>query len=286
MRVSLLSLLFVILIGANTVLGEEDQAKSSQAEEKKAASPVKTKLFEAMDQGLIDVKITTYSSLDAKVTVKNKSGVHLLVELPETFAAVPLAQFGDDFGGGDGGGRRGGRGGGSGRGGSGGGNNGGNQSSGGGFGSSGGFGGGGGMGGGGWSLPPEKILRQDVKTVCLEHGKKEPKRHIDYVIRPLNTVTDKPEVHKLCALVGNRAVDQDAAQAAVWHYNNGLSWEELANKRIRERIDSPRTVQYFSQQQIMYAMTLGKKIEDIVKKEAEERKKEKPQSSSYAGDLN
>ncbi len=49
-----------------------------------------------------------------------------------------------------------------------------------------------------------------------------------YELKPLATVTDKPEVQMLCELVGSGDVDQDAAQAAVWHYNNGLTWEELA----------------------------------------------------------
>lgn len=283
MRVSFLSLLVAFLLMPTFVMADEVVTENAPEKGKSSKDPVQTKLFEAMEQGLIDVKITTHSAFDAKVTVRNKSGVHLLVELPETFAAVPVAQFGDDFGGGGGGGGgRGSRGGGRGGGGGGGGQN---QSSGGGFGGGGGGGMGGmGGGGGGWSLPPEKILRQDVKTVCLEHGKKEPKRHINYVVRPLETVTDKPEVHKICALVGNRAVNQDAAQAAVWHYNNGLTWEELANKRIQERVDSPQTVQYFSPEQIMYAMNLGKKIEELVAKEKKGQPK-KPQSS-YAEDLN
>ncbi len=272
MKISTFSWLFVLFFAAYSVCAAEKKAESVTSPDTKTGGantvnePVRTKLFEAMEQGLIDVQIKTYSSLDAKVTVKNKSGRHLLVELPETFAAVPLAQF-DDFGGGgdEGGGGRSNRGGGSSSSGSGGGN----QSSGGGF-------GGGGMsggGGGGWSLPPEKIIRQNVKTVCLEHGKKEPKRHIDYVVRPLESVTDKPEVHKLCALVGRQAVNQSAAQAAVWHYNNGLSWDFLANKRIRTRIDTPATVQYFSRQQIAYAMALGKKVEIAVTKDALAREK-------------
>ncbi|MDR1141092.1 MAG: hypothetical protein LBL62_05310, partial [Planctomycetaceae bacterium] len=211
----------------------------------------------------------------------NKSGLPLRINLPETFAAVPLGQFDDlGMGGGDGGGRRGGRSGGGSRGG--GGSGGGAQTTGGGF--------GGGMGGmsGGWSIPPEKIVRQDVNMVCLEHGKREPARHMNYELRPLSSVTDKPEVHALCNLVGNGAVDQDAAQAAVWHYNSGLSWEELSNKQHKPRVDSPNTVSYFSQEQMLYAMTLGKQIEEKIAKEEEEKKKESAKnkkSPSYADEL-
>ena len=136
---------------------------------------------------------------------------------------------------------------------------------------------------GGWSIPPEKIVRQNVNMVCLEHGKREPARHMDYELRPLGSVTDKPEVHALCNLVGNGAVDQNAAQAAVWHYNSGLSWEELANKQHKPRIDSLNSVPYFSQEQMLYSMNLSKQNEDKIAKEKEEEKdneKEKEKEST------
>ncbi len=82
------------------------------------------------------------------------------------------------------------------------------------------------------------------------------------------------------------AVDQAAAQAAVWHYNNDLSWEYLASKRIRERVDTPTTVQYFSPQQIMHAMNLGKKVESLVAKEKMAMQKKENAQRSYADDLN
>ena len=259
-----------------------------------AAGPaaLEVDFFDAMEKGQIEAKIVAQSSLDCRITVKNKAGVPLTVKLPETFAAVPvLAQFDDFFGGGGGGGRRGGGGGG--RGGSGGSGGGGqNQSMGGGFGGGGmggmgmgGMGMGGGMGGMGmgggmFNIAPEKTLRQDVKTVCLEHGKREPRSHMKYELKPLNTVTDKAEVHVLCSLIGRGDVDQKSAQAAVWHYNNDMSWEELANKTHKPRVDSMYYVPYFSAQQMMYAMTLGKKIEEKIALETPEQK---PGSSAASG---
>lgn len=259
-------------------------AHSEEAElqtKAKSSAPIKVGLFDAIEQGLIEAKIVAKSSLDGRVTVRSKSKVPLQIQLPAAFAAVPLHQFEDMMGGLDGGGMDAG-GAGGGRGGSddGGGGGGGNQSSGGGFG--GGMGGmSGGMGGGGgmWNIAPERMVRRDVKMVCLEHGKKEPRRHIPYELRPIETVTDKPEVQMLCSLVGSGAVHQKSAQAAVWHYNNDMSWEELANKRIKERIDSPMTVPYFTSQQMFYAMNLGKKIEEKLAKE-NEGKKEKVNGGS------
>lgn len=252
MRFSVIALCVVLAISSATIFAGE------------ATTAKEVGFFEAVDEGLIEASIVTYSSLDARVTVRSKTKEQLRIALPETFAAVHVFQFGDDmFGDTAGtGGRRGGQGG---RGG------GANQSTGGGFGGGGGMGQRGG-GGGFFNIAPEQVVRQNVKTVCLEHGKKEPRKHLKYEIRPLDTVTDKPEVHEICALVGSGAVNQQAAQAAAWHYNNGVSWEELAGKQYKPRIDSPRTVPYFSRQQMVYAMTLGKKIEEKIAGEKEQKK--------------
>lgn len=92
--------------------------------------PKEVEFFEAMENGQIEATIRTWSSLDARITIKNKTDVPLAVKLPKTFAGVPvLAQFGgglgdwgrianaaarnDDGGGGGGGAVRGGGGGGS-----------------------------------------------------------------------------------------------------------------------------------------------------------------------------
>ncbi|MDR2440219.1 MAG: hypothetical protein LBE12_12745 [Planctomycetaceae bacterium] len=274
MRISLLFLLPLFLFSLTLVWAEEEKTESLNTTSK---IPTEIGLFDAVKQNLIEAKITAKNSLEGRVTVKNKSGIPLRINLPETFAAVPLGQFDDFGGGGEGGGRRGGRGGsGSSRGGSGGGA----QTTGGGFGGMGGMSG----GMGGWSIPPEKIIRQDVKMVCLEYGKREPARHMNYELRPLGSVTDKAEVHTLCNLVGSGVVDQQAAQAAVWHYNNGLSWEELANKQHKPRVDSPNQVPYFSQEQMFYAMNLGKQVEEKIAKEKEADKNRK-KSPSYADEL-
>ena len=137
------------------------------------------------------------------------------------------------------------------------------------------------MGGGMFSIAPEKTVRQDVKTVCLEHGKREPRSFMKYELKPLEAVTGKKEVHMLCAMVGRGEVDQQAAQAAVWHYNNDMSWEELANKMHKPRVDAISYVPYFSQRQMAYAMTLGKKIEEKVAKETQSVKSDSSASFGF-----
>lgn len=252
---------FLVLGGTGLIMGEEPTP--SKPENPAESTVREVPLFEAMDAKLIDVTLKQRNSLEGQVTVKNLSGEHLRVKLPPAFAGVPaVAQFGDfmDFDGGGGGGRggrggRGGSGGGSSRGGGGG-----NQSSG------GGFGGGGSRGGGGgsWNLEPDKVLRQKVHTVCLEHGKKEPRATVKYVMRPIEEVTDSKEVQILCNLVGTGKVDQQAIQAAVWHLNNDISWDQLAAKTYKPRIDVPRVVPYFSDRQMNMATDLVKTAKKVV----------------------
>ena len=97
-------------------------------------------------------------------------------------------------------------------------------------------GGGGGMGGGGgggfFNVAPEAVELK-AATVCLEHGKAEPRAAIPYEIRPLESVTSNPLVQEVCRLLGQGAVNQRVAQVAAWHLNNNMSWEQLANKQLR-----------------------------------------------------
>lgn len=214
-------------------------------------------LFEAIDDGSIEVKFIPLSSAQANVVVKNKTSNPVLVQLPKTFGAVQvLGQFGGGgFGGGGlggggfGGGGLGGGGGGFGGGGLGGG---GGQGVGGGFGGGGlgggqgggGFGGGGfgggGLGGGGggvgglFRIEPGKAKKLPVSTVCLEHGKHDPNPRMKYKIVPLTEVNASPEVNELCRLLADEAVAQNVAQAAAWQIANGLSLDALAAKNRRE----------------------------------------------------
>lgn len=215
-------------------------------------APERVDLFEAMDQGLIDVSLTHRSSLEGRVTVKNKSGKPLEIILPSAFSGVPLAQGFDEFGGGGGGGGGGGarRGGGGGGG----------QSTGG-----GGMGGRGG-GGGGWNLGPDKVFYEKVSTVCLEYGKKEPRPHMRYTLRPIEETTSNKAVQAACSMLGSEGVNQQAVQACVWHLNNNLSWEELSNKTYKPRIDSSRVVPYFTARELDLAQKITVRAKEIARK--------------------
>lgn len=115
--------------------------------------------------------------------------------------------------------------------------------------------GGGGMGGGFFNVGPEKVGKIPVTTVCLEHGKKEPNNRMAYTIVPLEDRIQDPAVIELCKMVGRREVPQNAAQAAIWHVANGLSWPELAHK-IRVRHLNGSTENYFSYTEIELALRI------------------------------
>jgi hypothetical protein len=218
-------------------------------------------MFAAIEKGQIDVKLIPKDSKQSRVIIQNKTDKPLSVKLPATFAGVPvLAQgFGAGGMGGDGGGRGGG---------------GGNQAVGGGMG--GGGMGGGGMGGGGgfFNVEPEKVGQFKAPTVCLEHGKAEPRPAVAYEIKPLDKVSDKPEVQELCRMLGEGTVPQRAAQLAAWHFANDMSWEQLAAEKYH--FANGGTAPAYSPQELQAAM----QIAGVASKAAKEREKAAPKSDS------
>lgn len=170
-------------------------------------------LFDAIDEGLVDVTFVAKNDEQGRVIVANKTDKPVNFRMPDAFVGVPvLAQFGG--GGGMGGGT---------------------QSVGGGGGMGGGMGGGGmgggGMGGGAFSVEPEKAAKINVPLVCLEHGKRIPSAKKPYkIVRAEDELSSKPEVIELLTALGRGQLNRDAAQAAVWHSTDNMSWQELAAK--------------------------------------------------------
>ena len=197
-------------------------------------------LFDAMQRGDVEAKFIARSSERGRIVMENKTDRPLNVEIPDAFIGVPLAQMGGGMMGGMGGGM------------------GGQQSVGGGGGGNrgGGRGGGGrGRGGGGFNIPPERIVRVDVDLLCLDHGKKDPSSSKPYAIRPIENFIKDPAVIAIVSAYGNGDLPPAAAQAAVWHANSEVSWNELASKLTgtkRNKVREP----YFSAGEIRDAMTI------------------------------
>ena len=254
----------------NNTSAETDEA-DADAENSEALD-----IFQAIDDGLIDVKFVARSASEGRLVMTNKTAEPVEVQIPEAFAGVPvLRQFGGGgggFGGGGGGGLGGGGGG--------------SQSVGGG---GGGRGGGGRGGGGQFNIPPEKIERVDVPLLCLEHGLKDPSSSKPYEIRPLEDVVDSPAVVEIVKAFANGGLPRGASQAAVWHINSGVSWIDLANKLTgtkRQIVRNP----YFSPAEIRVAMAIVYQAEAMTAGQQLQRRnwksprdKNEPDQTAYDG---
>jgi hypothetical protein len=229
--------LFVSLVAMPAAVFSADRGTKNLRKPNPADRTVE--MFAAINSDEIEVRLIPKDDTESRVLIKNKTKKPLNVKLPAAFAGVPvLAQ--------NLGGARGGRGGAGGAGGGG-------QSMGGGMG--GGMMGGGGMGGGMFNVAPEQVGQFKVATVCLEHGKKEPRPQIPYVIAPLDTVTTKPGVKELLVAMGRGRLNQRATQVAAWHLANGLTWQQLATKRIEHLNGTSEP--WFSPQEIQAGMRLA-----------------------------
>lgn len=185
-------------------------------------------LFEAIASGQLEVRLIPRDSAQVRLLVENKSGKPLNVVMPAAMAASPvLAQFQDLPGFGNGGqdnapqqlgfglpGMQ---------------NQGGNGGP---FFNMGGQNPQLGPGIGQFNLAPEAIGQMKLASVCLEHGKPNPRPTIRYELRRIEEVTDVPEVQEICVMLARGRIGQKAAQAAAWHLSNGMSWEELEKERI------------------------------------------------------
>ncbi|MEZ6050930.1 MAG: hypothetical protein R3C02_05980 [Planctomycetaceae bacterium] len=218
-------------------------------------------LFDGIESEALEVKMIAKNSLGGHLLIENKTDQPLTVDMPESIVGVHvLAQIGGGGGGFGGSGGSGGAGGGGG------------QSTGGGLGGGGGGGGGSfGSGGGGggqgfFSIPPEKTVMVPYTSVCLEHGKAEPRPSMTYQVVRTEEYTQNPALQELLKLVASGKIPSSVAQAAAWHLSDEMSWEELAQLEY-ERIGVPNTPQ-FSYQELMAARSLVSTAKGL----AEERK--------------
>ncbi len=225
-------------------------------------------LFDAIDQGLVDAKFVARSAEKGRLVLTNKTKEPVSVLIPEAFAGVPtLSQFGGGGGGGGGGGLGGGGGGG------------GQQSVGGGGGGGGRGGGGGGRGGGGgaFNIAPEKIGRLDVPLLCLDHGLRDPSSSKPYEVRPIEDVVESPALIEIVKAYANGEIPRGASQAAAWHINSHVSWNDLAAKQTGTIRSLVRNA-YFSRNEMQAAMTLVQRAETMTAGQKVERRNWKSQS--------
>ncbi len=235
----------IVAFGSNglaQVARSDDTVDNSAKTSDKQTPPEKqtVDLFDGMKSGQLAVKFIPHDSTQGQLLVTNKTDQPLTVKLPDAMAAVPvLAQAAGAGVGANGGANRQRT------------NN--NQNQG--VGVGGGVGGGGGLGGGAFDVAPEKTAKIKLPVVCLEHGKKEPSAHVPYQIEPIDAYTSDANVQAIVKLLGAGDVSQRTAQAAAWHFANGMTWEELADKKIHHLIGGDE--QYFSTDEILTAMKVA-----------------------------
>ena len=247
-------------------VGTAEAAKKGQITKPKLDpnAPV-VELFKGMKDGKLSTKLLQKNSKTGNLLIENLTKETITVQMPESFVGVHvLNQFGGGGGGGLGGGQQGGGGGG--------------QSTGGGGQGGGGQGGGGQQGGGGgfFSIPPEKVVRLSVTSVCLEHGKPEPSVRMEYKIHPVESVSTDPVLKELLNLVATGRINTNVAQAAAWNIANGKSWQQLSQMKFN-RLARPDTPQ-FSHTELAYAQQLvaAAKQRAVDKAEKKDLKPEAP----------
>jgi hypothetical protein len=131
--------------------------------------------------------------------------------------------------------------------------------------------GGGGMGGGGgqFSVPPEETAKIDFEVVCLEHGKRTPNAAAAYNIVPADEfLADRPAVVELLTAFGNGELKHGAVQAAAWHLNSDMSWDELASKLSGTRRSTNRAP-YFTAEEIRTGMAYASEASRLAEANAD-----------------
>jgi hypothetical protein len=130
--------------------------------------------------------------------------------------------------------------------------------------------------GGLFNLAPEAVGQFRLPSVCLEHGKPNPRPGIFYRLVALERLAPRPELAEVLRMLGRREVDQKIAQAAAWRLNNGMSWTEVAAVRIHHLVgpDEP----FFTPAQIASAKRAVERAATLVA-EREEKKETAPSRS-------
>ncbi|MBI3865808.1 MAG: hypothetical protein HY290_28375 [Planctomycetia bacterium] len=274
---------FVVAVCLSLGLATSAVAASKQPIRKLTHDPnvPAVELFDAMEKGLVETTVIAKNSHEASVFVTNKSDAPVSVQFPKAVVAVQvLKQLGfpqrnNGIGNGPGGGGNGPGGGQS-------------QSIGGGAGQGMGMGqnqgmqnnggngfqggNGNGIGFGVFSVPSQKTVQLPLTTVCLAHGKPEPRARMKYRLVKLEDYSNDPVLHETLKLFVAGAADTETAQAAVWHLTDKMSWDDLHNKQIDRIGHEP--LPYFGDGKVAAARDLIDKAKGNVKDQGTERKVE------------
>lgn len=113
-----------------------------------------------------------------------------------------------------------------------------------------------------FNVAPEKVGRMRLTSVCLEYGKPDPRPRFKYQIKPIESVTDKPAVVELCAMLGRGEIGQRPAQLAAWHLSNAMSWQQLASFREKLTLGTRPT---YSRQELQAGQKAAERAIELAK---------------------
>lgn len=124
-----------------------------------------------------------------------------------------------------------------------------------------------------FAIPPDSTREFRVATVCVEHGKPNPRSMVKYeLVRP-EEVGVGPELADALVSYGRGESDQDAMQAAAWHLANGKTWGELRKMSRMTAVNAQSPV--FTSQELAAARRLVEASQQRItdaKKKANEAK--------------
>jgi hypothetical protein len=115
-----------------------------------------------------------------------------------------------------------------------------------------------------FSVPSHKTVQVPLKTVCLAHGKPDPRPRMTYKLVKLEDYTSDPALRETLKLVAADDTDLQTVQAAVWHVTDKMSWKDLRAKQI-ERLGGLDPQPYFTEKQVDEAESMHERVQEKVK---------------------
>jgi hypothetical protein len=109
------------------------------------------------------------------------------------------------------------------------------------------------------TLPPAEPRIVVVACVCLEFGKPDPLPVLPYTVVEIEKASKKPEVKATLEKFAQGKFDREIAQLAAWHFNCGMTWEQLAEIGV------------FSNEKLNAAMKAAEQVEKEVKAKSKEK---------------
>lgn len=119
------------------------------------------------------------------------------------------------------------------------------------------------IGNGFFSIPPEKTVQIKMRTVCLNYGLPDPNPGITYELRRLESEITDPVLCELLQRYTPR-IDQDAMQAAAWHLANNLTWKQIEHLSDNE-VSALAGGRMFTPRNVKAAQSLVKIAEEAAK---------------------